>query len=88
MKHFFVDFSGCKYISQLHGILKATLELPDFYGENLSVLWDCLTGHMETPAVIYIKGMSTLPEELQREANAICETRAETMYGDVSLQIE
>ena len=28
---------------ELHEFLKKQLEFPDYYGENLSALWDCLT---------------------------------------------
>lgn len=32
-----------------HLILKEKLELPDYYGENLNALWDCLTGWVSLP---------------------------------------
>lgn len=37
---------------KLHEILKIKLELPDYYGENLNALWDCLTGWIELPLTI------------------------------------
>ena len=36
----------------LHSELKTKLCLPDYYGENLDALWDCLTGFVETPIEI------------------------------------
>lgn len=32
-----------------HQILKEKLDLPDYYGENLDALWDCLTGWVSLP---------------------------------------
>lgn len=66
-----IDFSGCQTVTDLHSRLKTQLDLPDFYGNNLSALWDCLTGFMETPAAIEFKGINTLPENLRQEADMI-----------------
>lgn len=37
---------------QLHAFLKESLELPDYYGNNLDALWDCLTGYVTMPLTI------------------------------------
>jgi ribonuclease inhibitor len=34
---------------KVHQLLKDKLELPDYYGENLDALWDCLTGWVSLP---------------------------------------
>ncbi len=36
----------------LHNALKDKLDLPDYYGENLDALWDCLTGWIELPQTL------------------------------------
>lgn len=36
----------------LHQILKQELNLPDYYGENLDALWDCLTTDIKLPITI------------------------------------
>ena len=33
-----LDFTGCKYLGEIHLILKTKFGLPDYYGEN----WDAL----------------------------------------------
>lgn len=39
-----VDFSNIRYFDQVHKTLKKTFNFPEYYGENLSALWDCLDG--------------------------------------------
>lgn len=36
-------------VSELHRSLKAKLSLPEYYGENLDALWDCLTTDITLP---------------------------------------
>ena len=36
----------------LHKILKKKLSFPEYYGENLDALWDCLTTDIEMPVII------------------------------------
>ena len=37
-----LDFTGCKSITEVHWRIRDTFHFPDFYGENLDALWDCL----------------------------------------------
>ncbi|PEQ72059.1 barstar family protein [Bacillus thuringiensis] len=40
-----IQLNGWKFTSKeiMHKILKNKLDLPNYYGENADVLWDCLT---------------------------------------------
>ena len=49
-----LDFSNCKYLGEVHELIKKELELPEFYGCNLDALWDAVTGLMYVPANIKI----------------------------------
>ena len=40
-----LDFTACKYISDLYREMRTRMEWDDDYGENLSALWDILWGH-------------------------------------------
>lgn len=39
-KQIVLDFTGCKYITEVHWRIRDTFHFPDFYGENLDALWD------------------------------------------------
>ena len=44
VKERFLDFSECSYIGEVYAVIKKALELPEWCGENLDVLWDAVTG--------------------------------------------
>ena len=60
-----VDFSGCRYLGEIHKALKQQLDFPNYYGENLSALWDCLRYYSFEDTKIIVKGVSELPSELK-----------------------
>ena len=64
-----LDFTGCRYLGQIHRILKEKFGLPEYYGENWDALWDCLGGlfYRDGEIVVEIRGYLTLRKEL-REA--------------------
>ena len=43
-KPIILDFSKCKYLGEIHLMLKEKFGLPEYYGENWDALWDCLDG--------------------------------------------
>lgn len=38
--------------NRFHEIVKAKLNLPEYYGRNLDALWDCFTGDIGLPVTI------------------------------------
>ena len=57
MKQVTLKGEKIRSVSDLHKELKEQLELPDYYGENLDALWDCLTGWVGMPLLIEWKNV-------------------------------
>jgi ribonuclease inhibitor len=60
----------------LHYIIKESFQrsvegFPDFYGNNLNALWDCLWGFIETPVEIVVTGFENLDKDLKEEVSEI-----------------
>ena len=58
---------------KLHKILKDKLGLPDYYGENLDALWDCLTGWIDLPLTIEFHNFSESEKYLGGYAKKLLE---------------
>lgn len=70
-----VDFRGLADRAGLHGYLKECLEFPEYYGNNLDALHDCLTDiGSENELHMVIRGKEELIESFGQ-------------YGDTLLQV-
>jgi len=49
-----VELNGKHITSQetFHKEIKRVLDFPDYYGENLDALWDCLTSWIDLPLTL------------------------------------
>lgn len=57
-----LDFSKVKYFNDIHKIIQNTFNFPDFYGENLDALWDCMRDYCEFDLHIVVMGIEHFPE--------------------------
>lgn len=87
-----LDFSNCKFLGDVHELIKKELELPEFYGCNLDALWDAVTGLMYVPVNIKIifKPETVAAEKLTDEIDKIISIfkEAEQEYNQIKLTIE
>ena len=87
-----LDFSNCKYLGEVHELIKKELELPEFYGCNLDALWDAITGLMYVPANIKIifKPKTVATQKIADEIEKIISVfkEAEQAYNQIKLTIE
>ena len=65
-----LDFTGCKYITEVHWRIRDTFHFPGFYGENLDALWDMGCDYIgswkpETTTAIIIRGVYQLPKDIR-----------------------
>lgn len=62
-----LDFSGCRYLGEVHRILKTGFGLPEYYGENWDALWDCLRYLWADGEKISVKiyGFLSLPDDVR-----------------------
>ena len=70
-----LDFTGCKYLGEIHLILKTKFGLPEYYGENWDALWDCLRYQWINGKSIKVNiyGFMSLPEDLREYCTVMLE---------------
>ena len=69
-----IDGNKFKTQEEFHQLIKKELDLPDYYGENLDALWDCLTGFIEFPVFIIWINYHQSKKLLGKEADIIAKT--------------
>lgn len=65
MKKISLNFTGMKYLGELHEEIKEAFGFPHYYGENLDALWDCLAGYSKEKNLVEIIGSSTVSPDIQ-----------------------
>lgn len=65
-----LDFKEIQNTMQLHEYLKEKLGLPDYYGNNLDALYDCLTEKKENYTVT-VSHIDELKKKLGEYADAL-----------------
>lgn len=72
---------------QLHKYLRAELELPDYYGENLDALYDCLTEVCE-PVILKIPQAVAAGSELGWYGARLLTVIQDAAAANPNLQVE
>ncbi|MEW4059434.1 barstar family protein [Bacillus siamensis] len=68
-----IDGKDITSTEALHRTLKDQLDFPDYYGENLNALWDCLTGWIEYPLTLVWKNFEISQKALGSDADDVLE---------------
>jgi RNAse (barnase) inhibitor barstar len=82
-----VDLSDIHSPRQLHATLAAALDFPAIYGMNWDAFWDAITGLVEMPQQLELRGWQGLEERLPRDAailRRILARMAQEMPGEAA----
>jgi len=63
-----IDLSDINSPRQLHAALAAALDFPSFYGMNWDALWDAITGLVDMPQQLELRGWPAFAARLPAEA--------------------
>lgn len=75
-------------MEEFHKVLKEELDFPDYYGENLDALWDCLTGWIDLPLKIIWKDYRKSKELLGKDAERMLQLLKEAEKELKGLKVE
>ena len=73
MNHFILDFSEIKTVLELHQYLKEVFGLPEYYGNNMDALWDCLSCCYDESTAIELRNLDTLKKRLEKTTHTMLE---------------
>ncbi|WP_105978854.1 barstar family protein [Bacillus paralicheniformis] len=90
MDEIILDGDKFRTLDGLHKTLKERLDFPDYYGENLNALWDCLTGWIERPVTIIWRDFEKSKSYLGYSADEVLEVfkEAQEELGDLIIKVE
>jgi len=74
MRRVTLDTSNVSTIAELHEALRRQLDLPDYYGQNLDALWDCLTGWIDLPLTVEWRGYHAARVEIGEPVDRVLAT--------------
>ena len=70
---YILDFRNIQYYGEMHAIFKEVFDFPDYYGENWSAFWDCLTDIVGRPIHIQIFGFRKFQKKFPEECAKMLE---------------
>lgn len=85
-----VDFNGVKTYWEFYECLIKSFDFPQWCGKNPDAVWDLITGGIQIPAIVYIKGINRLPKDLAEEGELILKIldRAVQWYKGINYSFE
>ena len=82
----FIDGASVTTKNAMYHEIKVKLDFPDFFGDNLDALWDCLTGFIGYVDITWINYSKSNPlEGYTKQVVSIFEEAAEEGYIKFSI---
>lgn len=69
-----LDLSGVTAPSQLHALIATSLGFPEWYGHNWNAFWDAITGLVEMPVTLRLRGWEEFETRLPGDAHSMRES--------------
>lgn len=90
MKIYEIDFKGVKKSEELFERIIESLNFPSWCGKNLDAIWDMVTWEIDTPAVISLRGLNSLTQEVYTKTEQLLKVfnDAHDWYEDVGEHLE
>jgi ribonuclease inhibitor len=85
-----IDLSSVQTSEELQGALAEALGFPDWYGHNWNAFWDCISGIVEMPKSLRIRGWAHLIEVVPHDARLMRECLQDLAreYPESSSEVE
>ena len=90
MKAYEINFRDCRTYLDIYEQIIDDMGFPSWCGKNPDAIWDMLSSHIRTPAIIYIKGLDELPKALDKHKYVILEIfgRLHEWYKEIGEYVE
>ena len=90
MKGYKIDFKGCKTYWDMYEQIINGMGFPAWCGKNPDAIWDMLSSHIRTPAIIYLKGLDGLPKALDEQKDIVLAIfgRTHEWYNEIGEYVE
>lgn len=88
MKQVIFDFDAILTFDDFYEAAKIQLQLPEYFGNNLDALWDCLTGETELPVEVLFMNITTLQLEIFEGVISVFEDASIELDNDLSFKID
>ena len=70
-KTYIIDFTNIEYCSEVHSVIKSSLDFPDYYGCNWDAFWDCITDMYGEKMHIKIIGLEVIKRKFDGSADML-----------------
>lgn len=86
MKQVQFDFERIGTMDDFYAVARRELDLPEYFGNNLDALWDCITGDIELPLSVRFINMSMSQLETFEKLIALFEDAAGELGDDLPFE--